>query len=88
MGEMADMSLASSDPYDEFERRGEGFGTGYSYCAFGVLQEKSQNRAVINGKIFKVTDKATKFLMWIKTGTNVFYTYSNWNSEIYFIRKE
>jgi hypothetical protein len=87
MGEMAEMSLASQCPYDSFERSGEPGGSGSAkYYDTGILQSKDQNHAIIDGKSFKVTDKATKFLMYIPIGSRVNYRYFSWNDEIYYIK--
>ena len=89
MGEMAEMSLASQDPYDSFERSGEPGGSSSGKCdGTGTLQSKAPNWVIIDGKVFRVTDRATKFLMYLKIGSRIHYRYFSLNDEIYYVRGE
>jgi hypothetical protein len=89
MGEMAELLLASSDPYDEFERTGNG--SGYSSgksLDVGTLEEKYTTGAVINGHRFAITERASRYLMYIPVGSTVQIIYFTRNDEIYYICRE
>ena len=79
MGEFADMCLASSDPYDDFERAGSGEGGWHVSRPYppkkGILEQKTPTSCTIDGKTLEVSDKASRYLMYIRVGSEVVYCY-------------